>query len=87
MSVAEISHLEREELESVLASGIFERSPSLAQALTYICTKFFVPTFVTLLRVLAPALHNNQDRLGFGSTNIASVHDPRRIEIGMRFKF
>src|SRR5207249_10141194 len=44
MSVAEISHLEREELERVLASGIFERSPSLAQALTYICVKYFEGT-------------------------------------------
>ena len=29
----------------------------------------------------------NQYRQGFGSTNITSVLDPRRIEIGMRFKF
>ena len=29
MSVAENSHLEREEVERVLASGIFERSPQL----------------------------------------------------------
>src|SRR5262249_21318928 len=44
MSVAEISHLEREEFERVLASGIFERSPSLEQALTYICAKYFEGT-------------------------------------------
>ena len=29
----------------------------------------------------------NQYRQGFGSTNITTVLDPRRIEIGMRFKF
>ena len=29
MSVAENSHLEREEVERVLASGLFERSPQL----------------------------------------------------------
>jgi len=29
----------------------------------------------------------NQYRQGFGSTNLTSVLDPRRIEIGMRFKF
>jgi len=29
----------------------------------------------------------NQYRQGFGSTNITAVLDPRRIEIGMRFKF
>ena len=29
----------------------------------------------------------NQYRQGFGSTNITSVLDPRRIEIGLRFKF
>ena len=44
MSVAEISHLERQEVERVLASGIFERSPSLAQVLTYICAKYFEGT-------------------------------------------
>src|SRR5947209_1080014 len=44
MSVAENSHLEREEVERVLASGIFERSPSLAQVLTYVCAKYFEGT-------------------------------------------
>jgi hypothetical protein len=29
----------------------------------------------------------NQYRQGFGSTNITTVLDPRRIEVGMRFKF
>ena len=29
----------------------------------------------------------NQYRQGFGGTNITTVLDPRRIEIGMRFKF
>ncbi len=32
---------EKSELESVLASGIFDRSPSLAQLLTYVCQKHF----------------------------------------------
>jgi hypothetical protein len=32
---------EKSELESVLASGIFERAPSLAQLLTYVCQKHF----------------------------------------------
>ena len=34
-------HAERTELAKVLSSGIFERSPSLAQLLTYICAKYF----------------------------------------------
>ena len=29
----------------------------------------------------------NQYRQGFGSANITTVLDPRRIEVGMRFKF
>src|SRR6185437_13798471 len=32
---------ERQELEAVLASGIFSRAPSLAQLLSYICQKYF----------------------------------------------
>src|SRR5947207_13959707 len=32
---------ERSELQSVLASGIFDRAPSLAQLLTYVCSKYF----------------------------------------------
>lgn len=32
---------EKQALEQVLSSGIFERSPSLAQVLTYICGKYF----------------------------------------------
>jgi hypothetical protein len=32
---------ERSELESVLASGIFDRAPSLAQLLTYVCSRYF----------------------------------------------
>jgi hypothetical protein len=32
---------ERSELESVLASGVFDRAPSLAQVLTYVCSKYF----------------------------------------------
>jgi hypothetical protein len=32
---------EKSELDSVLASGIFDRSPSLAQLLTYVCQKRF----------------------------------------------
>ncbi len=35
---------EKNELESVLASGIFDRSPSLAQLLTYVCQKHFEGT-------------------------------------------
>jgi Malectin domain len=44
MSAAEHFQVEREELERVLASGIFDRSPSLAQVLTYICLKYFEGT-------------------------------------------
>ncbi len=36
--------LEKRELESVLASGIFDRSPSLAQLLSYVCQKHFEGT-------------------------------------------
>lgn len=32
---------ERAELDSILASGIFSRSPSLAQLLSYVCNKYF----------------------------------------------
>ena len=32
---------EKQELEVVLASGIFHRAPNLAQLLTYVCTKHF----------------------------------------------
>jgi hypothetical protein len=32
---------ERQELEAVLASGIFNRAPNLAQLLTYVCNKHF----------------------------------------------
>ena len=35
---------ERAELDRVLASGIFERSPGLAQLLTYVCGKYFQGT-------------------------------------------
>ncbi|HXA53129.1 MAG TPA: malectin domain-containing carbohydrate-binding protein [Candidatus Acidoferrum sp.] len=35
---------EKAELEHVLASGIFDRSPSLAQLLTYVCNKYFQGT-------------------------------------------
>jgi len=35
---------EKAELEHVLASGILDRSPSLAQLLTYVCTKYFQGT-------------------------------------------
>lgn len=35
---------EKSELDSVLASGIFDRSPSLAQLLTYVCQKHFEGT-------------------------------------------
>ena len=36
--------LERQELERVLASGIFDRAPSLAQVLAYVCEKYFEGT-------------------------------------------
>jgi hypothetical protein len=32
---------ERHELDSILASGILNRAPNLAQVLTYVCTKYF----------------------------------------------
>src|SRR5579885_3099257 len=32
---------EKNELESLLASGIFDRAPNLAQVLTYVCEKYF----------------------------------------------
>src|ERR1035441_4154687 len=32
---------EKNELQSLLASGIFDRSPNLAQVLTYVCEKYF----------------------------------------------
>jgi hypothetical protein len=32
---------EREELDVILASGIFNRAPNLAQLLTYVCAKYF----------------------------------------------
>jgi len=35
---------ERQELERVLASGIFDRAPSLAQVLAYVCEKYFEGT-------------------------------------------
>src|SRR5665213_3629667 len=39
-TAAEFSE-EKFELETVLKSGIFDRSPSLAQVLTYVCSKYF----------------------------------------------
>src|SRR5580700_4118836 len=32
---------EKNELQSLLASGIFDRAPNLAQVLTYVCEKYF----------------------------------------------
>jgi hypothetical protein len=32
---------ERQELEAVLASGVFNRAPNLAQLLTYVCARYF----------------------------------------------
>src|SRR5512133_775776 len=32
---------ERDELETILASGILNRAPNLAQLLTYVCAKYF----------------------------------------------
>ncbi|MGA2599353.1 MAG: malectin domain-containing carbohydrate-binding protein [Bryobacteraceae bacterium] len=41
MSVTTSIDHERSELDSILASGILDRAPSLAQLLTYVCTKYF----------------------------------------------
>ena len=41
MPVATEFSEEKIELETVLKSGIFDRSPSLAQILTYVCSKYF----------------------------------------------
>ena len=35
---------ERHELDAILASGIFNRAPNLAQLLTYVCAKYFEGT-------------------------------------------
>ena len=35
---------ERHELDTILASGIFNRAPNLAHVLTYVCTKYFEGT-------------------------------------------
>jgi hypothetical protein len=35
---------EKAELDHVLASGIFDRSPGLAQLLTYVCSQYFQGT-------------------------------------------
>lgn len=35
---------EKHELETILASGIFNRAPNLAQVLTYVCAKYFEGT-------------------------------------------
>src|SRR5436305_11121362 len=32
---------EKHELDAILASGIFNRAPNLAQVLTYVCAKYF----------------------------------------------
>ena len=32
---------ERNELDTILASGILNRAPNLAQLLTYVCAKYF----------------------------------------------
>ena len=41
MPVATEFSEEKFELETVLKSGIFDRSPSLAQVLRYVCSKYF----------------------------------------------
>jgi len=41
MSVTTSIDHEKSELNSILASGILDRAPSLAQLLTYVCTKYF----------------------------------------------
>src|SRR5690242_6868373 len=41
MQAAAEFHEERAELESVLTSGIFTRSPSLAHFLEYVCERYF----------------------------------------------
>src|ERR1041385_520940 len=35
---------ERQELDVILASGIFNRAPNLAHLLTYVCTQYFPRT-------------------------------------------
>ena len=41
MQVAADFRQERHELDTILASGIFNRAPNLAQVLTYVCAKYF----------------------------------------------
>jgi len=41
MSVTTSIDHEKSELDTILASGILDRAPSLAQLLTYVCTKYF----------------------------------------------
>jgi hypothetical protein len=41
MEVSAMERLERAELEAVLASGIFAKSPNLAKLLSYICEKYW----------------------------------------------
>jgi hypothetical protein len=41
MQTARDFEQERTELQTVLASGIFERAPNLAQLLTYVCERYF----------------------------------------------
>src|SRR5437870_403628 len=41
MVVTKNHSIEKAEVEHVLASGIFDRSPGLAQLLTYVCNKYF----------------------------------------------
>jgi len=35
---------EKREFQSLIASGIFDRAPNLAQVLTYVCEKYFEGT-------------------------------------------
>ena len=39
-----IDKAQRQELQQVLSAGIFDRAPSLAQVLTYVCEKHFEGT-------------------------------------------
>ena len=41
MPTTESLDQEKHELESILASGIFDRAPNLAHVLTYVCTRYF----------------------------------------------
>ena len=69
-------HLERTELERVLSSGIFERSPSLAQLLTYVCGKYFEGDAKNIKEysIAVDAFGLAAGRIGFVSSNGWDAH-------------